>query len=255
MLRPGDWVVFKSLPSWASDLPPESQAILTFCVGHQFRVEEITDDGHVVLDVSAEVDARFGGYKNDIRVEPVYLERVSAPARFRLLPGLPATGPVPVQFSNTGQGTHREGIVVEFEASDGTSWVGNFQPGLVRGHSQVVRHPDGKSLVVVAGGTAYVVDPESRALVGSFGAQIDTVILDQDRHQLIIGNGLWFEALGASGLIWRSRRLSWDGVRNVRISDAHLRGEAWNPVDDGWSEFRLDLQSGRVVGGSYDGPD
>ncbi|MDB4970150.1 MAG: hypothetical protein JWN44_5839, partial [Myxococcales bacterium] len=98
-------------------------------------------------------------------------------------------------------------------------------------------------------------DPESRALVTSFGAQIEIVILDQDRHQLIIGNGLWFEALGASGMIWRSRRLSWDGVRNVRIGDSHLRGEAWNPVDDCWNEFTLDLQSGNVVGGSYNGPD
>jgi hypothetical protein len=79
--------------------------------------------------------------------------------------------------------------------------------------------------------------------------------MDQNRHQLIIGNGLWFEALAASGMSWRSRRLSWDGVRNVRIDDSRLRGEAWNPVDDCWNEFTLDLQTGDVVGGSYNGPD
>jgi hypothetical protein len=175
-------------------------------------------------------------------------------ASFRVLPGLPATGPLPEQFSATGQGKHREGFVVEFETSGGVPWVGNFQPGLVR-HSQVVMHPDGERVLVIAGGTAYVINPATRELIATFGAQIEMVIADEDRHQLILGNGLEFEALAASGTRWRSRRLSWDGVQNVRIEGSALRGEAWNPGDDSWNEFTLDLESGDVVGGSFDGPD
>jgi hypothetical protein len=47
--------------------------VFEFCLGRPCRVEEITDDGHLVLDVGRDVDARFGGYGNDIRVEPVYV--------------------------------------------------------------------------------------------------------------------------------------------------------------------------------------
>jgi hypothetical protein len=33
-----------------------------------------------VLDVSAEIDAQFGGYMNDIRVEPEYVVLTSPPS-------------------------------------------------------------------------------------------------------------------------------------------------------------------------------
>ncbi len=178
---------------------------------------------------------------------------MSRPARFRVLPGLPATGPLPEQFSDSGQGKHREGFVVEFEPSDGASWIGNFQPGYAQGYSQVILHPDGQRLLVIAGGTAYVVDPETRELIATFGGGVEIVLADEERHQLIIGNGLWFEAVTASGMRWRSRRLSWDGIQNVRIDGSALRGEAWNLSD--WSEFTVDLQTGDVVGSSYNGPD
>lgn len=51
----------------------------------------------------------------------------------RILPGLPGVGSLPLQFSATGQGMHREGLVVEFgDDEEGGRWVGNFQPGCTR---------------------------------------------------------------------------------------------------------------------------
>ena len=41
-----------------------------------YRVEEIDTQGLFVLDVSTDIDRRFGGYMNDIRVEEAYLEAV-----------------------------------------------------------------------------------------------------------------------------------------------------------------------------------
>jgi len=38
--------------------------VFAFCVGRTFRVSEIDRAGLLVLDVSAEVDRRFGGYGN-----------------------------------------------------------------------------------------------------------------------------------------------------------------------------------------------
>ena len=42
-----------------------------------------------------------------------------------ILDGLPTSGPSAVPFSSTGQGEHREGLVVRFSLPSET-WVGNF---------------------------------------------------------------------------------------------------------------------------------
>lgn len=76
MFRPGDAVRLKTLPEFVSRLPEESVRVFVACVGGVFPVTEITDDGLLVLDVSATIDHRFGGYANDIRVEPRYVDRV-----------------------------------------------------------------------------------------------------------------------------------------------------------------------------------
>lgn len=91
--------------------------------------------------------------------------------QFRILPGLPSTGPLPDQFSATGQGKHREGFVVEFLPAGEHAWTGNFQPG-VTGYCTVI--PQGKNLIVVARGQAYLIDPQNRELIAEFGGSIDT---------------------------------------------------------------------------------
>jgi hypothetical protein len=45
------------------------------------------------------------------------------------LTGLPSSGPPATSFSPAGKQLHSEGLVVRFTASDGASWVGNFQRG------------------------------------------------------------------------------------------------------------------------------
>lgn len=78
VIKVGDWVSLKSLPSWIEELLKESQAVFGFCIGRKFRVEEIDQHSHLVLDVSPDVDQRFGGYKNDIRVEERYIDIVES---------------------------------------------------------------------------------------------------------------------------------------------------------------------------------
>jgi len=173
---------------------------------------------------------------------------------WEILDGLPAYGPPADGFSATGLGKHREGLVVRLHASGG-AWVGNFQRGLT-GYDHVFEHPDGRHVLVVAGGTAYVVDPEQRKLIGHFGGQIEHIFPLSGEAILLIGNGLWFEALSGKGLKWRSRRISWDGLRRVVLDGKQLRGEAYAPEgpDGAWYPFELDVETGTVTGGSYYGP-
>lgn len=71
----GDSVRMRVLPPWVESLPKESQAVFQWCLGKAYRVSEIDSNGLVVLDVGADIDATFGGFMNDIRLEPEYLER------------------------------------------------------------------------------------------------------------------------------------------------------------------------------------
>ena len=47
----------------------ESATVFRACLGRAYSVTEVDEHGHLVLDVSADIDARFGGSHNDIRVE------------------------------------------------------------------------------------------------------------------------------------------------------------------------------------------
>ncbi len=175
-------------------------------------------------------------------------------ATFDVLPGLPPYGESPEAFTATGQGRHREGYVVRFHPDASASWVGNFQPG-VSSFEDVLPHPNGREFVVIAGGQGYVVDPNDRAKREYFGVQIEIALEVPELSGVLFGNGLWFEFLGPVGLQWRSRRISWDGMRAVRREGLRLFGEAWSPIEDCWLPFELDLCSGEFTGGSYNGPD
>jgi hypothetical protein len=173
--------------------------------------------------------------------------------KFEILDGLPPYGPLPLQFSSTGQGMHCEGLVVKFLPGEAEEWVGNFQLGLTS-FRKVLAHPNQKHVVVVAGGKAYVVDPATRKLVTTFRGSIETATEVPTLKAILFSNGLWFELLGEGGLVWKTRRLSWDGMRNIEVGVLHVIGEGWR-FDDTWHEFSLDLSSGEATGGAYDGPE
>ena len=72
MAQVRDFVRLEAPPPWALQLPEASQRVFRFCVGRMYRVEEIDERGLLVLDVSLDIDERFGGFMNDIRVEPEF---------------------------------------------------------------------------------------------------------------------------------------------------------------------------------------
>ncbi len=174
---------------------------------------------------------------------------------WKVLDGLPAYGPMAEPFSATGQGTHCEGLVVRFNASTG-EWTGNFQRG-ISSLDDIFEHPDGQHIVVVAGGMAYIVDVEGKRLVAHFGAGcIEHIINISGKDYVILSNGIRFEAMGPDGLLWRSRRISWDGMRNISLDETFICGEAYAPEgqNGAWYSFELDVITGNFSGGSYNGP-
>ena len=76
MITPGTIVRLIVTPPWVDQLPEESRKVFEYCVGRSYRVEEIDSNGLLVLDVSSDVDTRFGGLANDLRVEAQFVEEV-----------------------------------------------------------------------------------------------------------------------------------------------------------------------------------
>jgi hypothetical protein len=173
---------------------------------------------------------------------------------FEVLAGMPVYGPYPEQFTSTSWGTHSEGFVVRIVPSGLEPWVGNFQRGL-SSFDGVHPHPNERDLIVVAGGQAYVVESTSRHLVETFGADLSWSRAFPEHQLVLFHNGIWFTAYGPSGKLWKSRRVSWDGIRVQSVEFPSLSGDAWSPLEDRWVVFTLDMERGGVSGGSYDGPD
>src|SRR5258706_9203472 len=169
--------------------------------------------------------------------------------RARLLPGLPPYGPMAVAFPIEWGRLGREGIVVEFETHAGT-WVANFQPGL-RGLSRVDVHPNGRDFIVIAEGDLWVVKSIEHSAERLLPA-IDSAMEACDPEGWIFSRqGLALARLGPEGLLWHTRRLSWEGFDQLHIVEDELRGLAWSPIDDKWCPFHVELSTGKSRGGSY----
>ena len=169
----------------------------------------------------------------------------------RLLPGLPPYGPSAVSFSSSGYGAHREGVVIEFESVDGHRWVGNFQRGGTTFDAVLTTFAIDRP-VIVAGGRAYLLDATSRTVIAEFGDYVIWAV--EWRDTIVLADELRFEALNRNGVVWRSERVSWDGMRDLSLDGSFVRGFAFSPIDNDYYRFVLDLETGSFTGGSYNGP-
>jgi len=172
---------------------------------------------------------------------------------FEVLAGLPGDGPVPITFSATGQGRHREGGVVKFMPPDGAFWVGNFQPGLTN-FNLVVGQNNGAAHLVISGGQGYLVDTRTGGLLSEFGGSVEWAQVLDDDETVLISNGIAFSLLKDAKTVWQTRRLSWDGVRATRLTSDRLIGEGWS-LDETWHPFEVNLANGDSTGGGYIGPE
>lgn len=154
----------------------------------------------------------------------------------------------PADFARSG----REGYVVEFLPDTSESWIGNFAGGL-GSHDGVCLHPNGHDVVVFASGQGYVVDPQARELKGEIGDGATNHLWEVtdppgfvlDRQELA------FFRVGPAGTYWHTRRLSWDGFRDIVFTPARITGLAWTPLGERWLPFVVDVATGRSEGGAY----
>lgn len=145
------------------------------------------------------------------------------------------------------------GIAVRVMPSLGGSWIGYFQEGNMTPHGAQLccAHPDGRRLVVVSRGAAYVVsmaDPTDweelsmLAVIGYCVAPAEQVLVLYDHMQLL--------GLCADGLIWSTPILSWDGIRSVEVINGTVIGEGWDASTSKYVPFSVDVRTGASSGGA-----
>jgi hypothetical protein len=64
--------------------------------------------------------------------------------------------------------------------------------------------------------------------------------------------GIALARFSLEGLVWHTRRISWDGFDKLAVDQEKVTGLAWSPTDGRWYPFQVDIQTGATTsGGSY----
>lgn len=112
--------------------------------------------------------------------------------------------------------------------------------------------PEGDHLCAVAGGYAYVARASEPETCSMIGLKPVVAVVPAIPAELLLFVGLHrIVAWGRDGLAWETARLSWEGVRVLTVEERELVGLGWNLMSDKEVEFRVDLQTGKHVGGGW----
>jgi hypothetical protein len=156
-----------------------------------------------------------------------------------------------VRASFGNQPSYSEGFVVRFFKKDGTSWIGNFGSGSskVMGIYPLTNKDE---VLVFAYGTAYILNIESQKLLKSFGYNYDQLIHTSD-GVMILSDFTNITTVAANGGVWHSERISWDGIKDLKLEGNIVSGLSYNPMNKNmeWVPFSLDLKTKELKGGSY----
>ncbi|WP_128544510.1 hypothetical protein [Larkinella soli] len=174
--------------------------------------------------------------------------------RYEILSGLPAYGPlyIPVtQVERPFINPYSEGFVVRFFGPSGESWVANFSLGHSSFHA-VFDFPQTNLCLVIAGGNGYIMKPTQTKPVNTFGSAIRAAILT-DHDEVVAVEDTHVTIICSTGHIWVSERISWDGIKDLRIDKRVIFGSSYDPMahHNEWTDFTLDLDTKQLTGGSY----
>ena len=177
---------------------------------------------------------------------------MTAEKQYEILDGLPAYGPMYVPISPSGEPFYSEGFVVRFYKQDGSTWVANFSKGWSN-YSKVFGFPKQNIVIVFANGTCYVMTPELETPKLSFGVTIDNVLMTETGSLICADNTNVTILDNETGELWRSDRISWDGIKDLQIKNNCIIGVSYNPTaeSDEWIEFSIDLNTKKIKGGSF----
>lgn len=171
--------------------------------------------------------------------------------KYEILDGLPTYGPMYIPISGDGIPFYHQGFVVRFFKSDGTNWVANFKTGRTK-YSIAFEIPATGKIVVIAGGQGYIMTPDLQKPLQTFGYAITEVLTTYDKR-FVAADNTDLEIINSDATIWRSERISWDGIKDLVVNDKIVSGLSFDPMyySDEWVNFSINLDTKEIIGGSY----
>ena len=112
--------------------------------------------------------------------------------------------------------------------------------------------PRPDDLLAVAGGYAYLantVTPERPLHLPL--RPVAQILPAPEANLLLLAGFHTITAIGATGLLWETARLTWEGLTLTGIRDNHLHGLGWDMRTDRELPFTVDLTTGRHTGGAF----
>ncbi|HTV08920.1 MAG TPA: hypothetical protein VMD97_07740 [Candidatus Aquilonibacter sp.] len=113
--------------------------------------------------------------------------------------------------------------------------------------------PRPDDMLAIAGGYAYLADtlaPERPVHLPM--RPITQVLPAPDANLLLLAGFHNIAAIGASGLLWETARLTWEGLTLSGVHDTQLHGLGWDMRTDRELPFTVDLTTGAHTGGAFD---
>ena len=171
--------------------------------------------------------------------------------KYEILDALPTYGPMYIPVTENDETFYSEGFPVRFYKSDGTDWVANFKPGGTD-LKKIYELKDTPNLLVIACGTCYLMNPDETKPISVFGVGYATVLKTQD-GKLILQDDTDLTIIETNGNHWDTERISWDGLKDLKIENHIVRGLSFDPMNDAdeWVNFTFDIDTKVLTGGSY----
>lgn len=171
--------------------------------------------------------------------------------RYDILESLPTYGPMYIPVTESGEPFYSAGVAIRFYKADGTDWVANFQPGWTD-LKEVYEFTNDQRLLVIARGTCYMMNPEQAKPLSVFGVGYVKVFRTNDQR-LILQDQTDLTIIETNGEHWHSERISWDGLKDLRLENNLVTGLSYDPMNDAdeWVPFTFDIDTRTLTGGSY----
>jgi hypothetical protein len=160
-------------------------------------------------------------------------------------------GPAPQRYPSD-QVAGQDGVIVRVQPETAEVWVGVFAFGKFgnAGVTRVLSMPNPEELCVVANGAGYVVSatkPDVWETVRTI--PIIDVRAIPGAGLVVFANFTEMLAYGEAGVKWRTKRLTWDGLKILAVGDRTLIGEYWDIRAEAMQRFEVDLATGAARGG------
>lgn len=160
----------------------------------------------------------------------------------------------PLQIAGEEDALARGALLLSVKPQHGGSFLATCALGFTSASmpTGVFACPNPNEICAVAGGYAYIVDTLAPEHCTQIALKPVVSVLVLEAQGLLVFVGFHsMVAWNAQGLAWTTAKLSWEGVRVSEILEDVVVGFGWEMRTDKEVEFRVDLRTGKHVGGGF----